>query len=267
MSDPNAQTFQPPPPPYSVPGEPPAPVMSEGATLTGIFFEPGSVFESFRARPRFILATVIMVIAFLAFAGTFYRKYGYETVMRANIEGSPQADKMSPEQKEKGVQFWTGPIGKAINFAIPILGFPIFFAIGGALYLLGTLAMGKKAGYWQAVSVWVYSSFPPTVITMLLNIVLVFIKPVEGSELVRASRGLVRADLGFLISQPDTMPVLATLLGSFDVFAFYGLFLAALGLRKITRLTSGSAWGIVLTFWLIGLLFRLGFAAIGGKAL
>jgi hypothetical protein len=59
-------------------------------------------------------------------------------------------------------------------------------------------------------------------------------------------------------------PVLGSLLSSFDLIAFYGLFLAALGLRKAAKMSSGSAWAIVLTIWSIGVIVRLAFAAITG---
>jgi hypothetical protein len=58
--------------------------------------------------------------------------------------------------------------------------------------------------------------------------------------------------------------VLATALGSLDLFALYGLFLAALGLRKVARLSSGSAWAIVLGLWLLGVVARtIGSSALG----
>ena len=41
-----------------------------------------------------------------------------------------------------------------------------------------------------------------------------------------------------------------------------GLVLAAIGLRKVGRMSSGSAWAVVLAFYLLGLVFKLAFAAI-----
>ena len=56
-----------------------------------------------------------------------------------------------------------------------------------------------------------------------------------------------------------------TLLGSFDLFTFYGLFLAATGLRKVGRLSSGAAWGVALGLWLVWLLVKIGWAAAFSK--
>lgn len=268
MSEQNLPEFvPPPPPPFPKKEQADGPLLSTGETLTGIFFEPGRVFESFRPRPRFLVAGIIIIAAVMAFTAVFYWRVGFEEVMRAAIEESPQAASLTPEQKEAGVRFWTGPIGKAIAFVSPVIAIPIAFAAGAGLYLLGVMAMGKSMSYSRALAVWVYSSMPPVLIAMLLNIILVFIKQVEGAELVQASRrGLVRANLSFLVN-PAASPVLATVLGSFDVFAFYGMFLAALGLHKVARLSQGAAWGIVLTLWVIGLVFKIVFSAISGGAM
>jgi hypothetical protein len=267
--EPNAggDFYAPPPPPFPKQEQLDGPSLSTSETLTGIFFEPGRVFESFRPKPRFLVAGLIVLAAIMAYTTVFYSHVGFEEVMRAAIEESPQAANLSPEQKEAGLRFWTGPIGKAIAFASPVFAIPLVFAAGAGLYLLGVMAMGKSTTYSRTLSVWVYSSMPPILIAMLLNIVLVFVKTVEGPELVQASRrGLVRANLSFLVN-PAENPVIATLLGAFDVFTFYGLFLAALGLHKVARLSKGSAWGIVLALWIIGLVVKLAFSAISGGAM
>ena len=174
---------------------------------------------------------------------------------------------MTPEQKEQAIRMQTGPVVKAIYYASPIIVVALIIAAGGGLYLLGSMLMGRKLGYKQALAVWAYSSMPPIVISMLLNIVLLFIKSTDDYDIVRASRrGLVQANLGLLID-PKASPVVGTFLSSIDVFAFYGLFLAALGLRKVGKMSAGAAWGIVLTIWIIGVIIRCAFAGITGGAM
>jgi hypothetical protein len=241
--------------------------MSTGETLTSIFFEPGRTFEALRERPRFLVAGLIILLAFMAYTVTLYQRLGYENIVRSAIESSPQAANMDSEQKERAIAMQTGPVFKAIGYASPLLGIVIFIAAGGGLYLLGSMAMARSVSYKQALAVWTYSSYPPTLIAMLLNIVLVFIKSPEDYDAVQAARrGLVRANLGLLVD-PVAHPVLATALGSFDLLAFYGLFLAALGLRKVARLSSASAWTIVLIIWVLGVIMRIAFSTIAGGAM
>lgn len=252
------------PPPFPVEpmsDEEPVPEMSEVGSLTGIFFEPSRTFESFRKKPRFITAMLICIVAYLAFVTVFFTKVDYNKFIRSAMENSPRSSSLTQEQIDQQVAFQTKPIFKIIFvYVFPFIVFLIIFAIGGLLYMGGVMMMGGSIKYLQALSVWVYSSLPPTLIAMLLNIVLVFVKSPDSYDQVAASRrGLVQANLGILFNAKDA-PVLHALMSQFDIFVFYGLFLAALGLRIIGKISSGLAWTIVLMIFLI----RIAVSVVGG---
>lgn len=268
MSDPNSQDFHVPPPPPPAVGETSAGTsMTTVETLTGIFFEPSRVFESLRERPRFLGAAIVMVVALLAFTTMFFQRVGFERMITEAVESSPRADQMTPEQKEQAIRIQTSPIVKAIYYASPIIVVTIILAAGAGLYLLGAMLMGKKLSYKQGLAVWAYSSMPPMLLAMLLNIVLLFLKSPDDYDIVRASRrGLVQANLGLFVDL-KTSPVLGTVLSSIDLFAFYGLFLAALGLRRVGKMSSGTAWTIVIIIWVIGVIVRAALAGITGGAM
>jgi hypothetical protein len=239
-----------------------AAAMSTPETLTGIFFEPGRTFESFRARPRFLAAALLSVIIFMAFYLLYMTRVGYENIINAAIEMQAQKQDMSEEQKATAREIQLKPFVKAIRYGSPPIGLIIFFAVGAAIYLLGVMAMGKQISYPQALAVWVYSNFPPLVLIMLANIIILFVRPPDPSDysgVARGLNGLVHANPGAFMAS-DASPVLVTALSVLDLFAFYGLFLAALGLRKVARLSAGAAWGIVLTIWLLGVVARVAVA-------
>ena len=243
------------------------PTMTTGQTLTSIFFEPGDVFEALRVRPRFLIAAIIMTAALMLFTISFFQKVGFERVVTDAIESSPQTEQMSPEQKERAIAMQSSPIFKGIYYGSPLIVMAIIISAGAGLYLLGSVLMGRSLSYKQALSVWTYSSMPPLLLAMLLNIILLFLKSPDDYDVVHASRrGLVQANLALFVD-PKASPILASLLGSFDLFAFYGLFLAALGLRKVAKMPSGSAWTIVLAIWVFGVIARVAFAAITGSAM
>jgi hypothetical protein len=267
MSEPNNE-FQTPPPPAQPPPPPPVgSAMSTMETITGIFFEPGQVFQALRDRRRFLVATIICIVFYMGFQITFVQKVGYDRIIREAVENGPRSDQMTPEQKENAIRMQSGPIVRSISIvAIPLV-FAFIFAAGAGLYLLGSMLMAKPITYSQALAVWAYSSLPPIVFSMLINVVLIFVKSPDDYDIVSASRrGLVKANLSIL-SDPKAAPVLYTLLGSLDVFAFYGLFLAALGLRKIGKMSTGSVWGVVLTIWFFGILLKLVFAGVFGQGM
>lgn len=238
--------------------------MSTPETLSGIFFEPGRTFEALRARPRFLAAGLCMLALFLAWNAAFFSKVDYAEMVRSAVENSPQAEQLTPEQREQQISMQSSPVFKWITMASPVIGVPFYLALGGALYLLGSLAVGKGISYKQALSVWTYSSLPPLLLVMLANIVLVMLRPPALEDAALASRGMVHANPSVVIDKM-AHPVLATALGSIDLFAIYGLVLAAIGLRKVARMSSGSAWAVVLGLYLIGLVFKLAAAAIFGQ--
>ncbi|MDT7688763.1 MAG: hypothetical protein QOJ70_3382 [Acidobacteriota bacterium] len=243
---------------------PDAATMSTPATLTGIFFEPGSTFESLRERPRFLVAALIIVVLTLGISLLIFNKIDYSAFMREQIMKSPRASQMTPEQVDAAVGFYNGPIGKVFIYVIPVVGITIFIAAGGALYLLGSMLMGGRLRYKQALSVWTYSSFAPTVLGTIAAAVVVLITPAEDINPAQPG-GVVRANLGVLLGHGSS-PTLAALLGSFDLFTFYGLYLAALGLRKVGKMSSGSAWTVAVGLWLLGVLLKVCWAAAFGSA-
>ncbi len=242
----------------------PPKVMSTAETLTSIFFEPGETFKSLRERPRFLIAGLIMVALFMVYYSSFVWRVGAETIARAQIES--RAPDTPPEQIEQQLAMQRSPIIKAITYgAFPIV-FAVIFAGGAGLYLLGTMLMGKSLSFKQALSVWVYSSFPPMVVYVVVNLILLFLKSPDDIDATAINSGLARANPSILVDT-KAQPVLGTILGSFDLIQFYGLFLAAIGLKTMGKLSSGSAWGIVLGIWFLGLILRVLMTMIFGTAM
>jgi len=267
MSESNVPNFQPPPPPPFPRVEQPAgPTLSLMETLSGIFFEPGRVFESFRVKPRFLVAGLICIAAFLIFNVVYLQRVGYENLTRAEVEAQQGPD-ANPEQTQRAIDIQQHWIVKTIRYGAAPINIVFVFAAGAALYLLGATLMARSMTYPQALGVWTYSTFPPLVLAMLLNLILVFINPpTDDANIVRGQTGLVHANLSLLVD-PVAHPIIATALTAFDVFALYGLFLAALGLQKVAKLSSGAAWSIVITLYIVGVVLRIAIALATGRVI
>jgi len=150
-------------------------------------------------------------------------------------------------------------IGKIVGAIAFPLSIPIWIAAGAALYLLGVMAFGGSIGYKQSLAVWVYSSLPPAILGTVVAILVLFLK---AKDTIDPEHILVTNPGAFM--GPESSPVLVAALSQFDLLRFYGLFLAAVGLRKIAKLSSGSAWGIVIGFYVIRAVFAVSRAAIFG---
>jgi len=256
MQEQNSSEWQAPPPPEKIEqGDPPQ--MSEVATLGNIFFEPGNTFEDLRRKPRFIIAAVIMALMVFGYVVGLQMKVG-ESGMRSfisdQIENNPRTSGLTAEQKANAVDMQM-KISGFTRYAVPVFVL-VAFLVGGLFYWGGSKAFGGDGGFLHGLSVFVYSSFPPTVVGMIANYIVLALKSADEIDLALSQRSVVNANLGFFVNGHAT-PVLATLLSTFDVFAIWGWILAAIGLRITNRLSKGSAWAVVIIIALIGVLFRV----------
>jgi hypothetical protein len=147
-----------------------------------------------------------------------------------------------------------------IGMVLIPLSVPIAIALGSAIYMLLVMAFGGSISYGKTVSVWTYSWLPPAVLTTLIALLVLFLKSPDSI----VPENLVATNPGALLGE-DASKVLVAFLRQIDLLRFYGLFLAALGLRKVAKISSGAAWGVVLTLWILGLLFAVGSAALFGR--
>lgn len=254
----NPTEWQAPPPPIDMlaPQEEP-PRMSEAATLGNIFVSPGETFEDLRRKPRFIMAILLTILIITAYQFLFVQRMGEDRMksfMVEQMDKNPQVQSLPPEQKEAAVERGA-KISGFIRYLFPVF-FLISFAIGGLIYWLAGKVMGGDGNFWHGVSTWVYSSLPPTLVAMLANILILFLKSPDDIDIGTSQRGLVHANPSFFIDS-KAYPVLATLLGTIDFFQIWGWILAAIGLQKVMKLSKSSAWSIVLILALIGLAFRI----------
>lgn len=241
-----------PPPSTSAPAES---EMSTAETLTGIFFEPSRTYESLRTRPRFLVAGLILLAIACVVTLAMYLRVDMGQFIRDRIERSPNAAQISEDQKEMQVR-----MGKMFGAVVIPLSVPIAIAAGAALYLLGVMVFGGSITYKKSLSVWVYSWLPPSLLGALIALAVLFLK---SPETIVPER-MVATNPAALLGE-ETSRVLVAFLSQFDLLRFYGLFLAALGLRKVAKLSSGQSWGVVLSLWLIGLLLAVGSAALFGS--
>jgi len=255
MTEDEPQEFQPPPPPEKI-DAPEPPQMSEIGTVTNIFIEPGKTFEDLNRKPRFVIAGILVILCFMIFQVAFIQKVGFEKIARARIEGNKGMADMPKEQKETIIAQQTGPIAQTIGYVILPIALTIFFLIGGLLYWLGANALGGKATFGRGLSVWIYSAWPPAVLFLIANLLVLFLKDPAEIDLATSQQGLVQAGPAMLVGA-KAQPVLHALLSAVDLFQIIGWVLAAVGLQKVAKLKAGSAWTIVILIALIGVSFRV----------
>ncbi len=242
------------------------PTMSEPATLTNIFFEPGRTFESLRIKPKFILGTIIILLLLSAFQTFYIQKVGFENLVKAQINSNPMMDDMDSAKKKEIIDQQASPVMRTVStVSLPVIMI-IVFLIGGLIYWLAGNAMGGSMTFLRGISTWVYSSLPPTFAWAVSNLIVLALKSVDDIDIISGQRGLIQANPNAFLDT-SKMPVLATLLGSIDLFQIWGIVLAAIGLKIVGKISSGSAWGIVIVLWLVGLTLKVVASTLFGTAM
>ncbi len=242
-----------------------APQMSEIATLGNIFLEPENTFKDMVRKPRWLIAGIIISLIVGVYTLGVSMKVG-EAGVRSFIEEQVNkgfgADSMSAEQKKGAVDMQMN-INKYTQYAVPVFVFISFF-IGGFLYWVGSKAFGGTGGFFHNMSVWIYSSLPPAIISMIANFIVLALKSADEIDLGASQRGLLHANPSFFIDG-KLHPVIATLLSTLDLFAIWGWILAAIGLSTVNKMSKGASWTLIFIIVLIGLAFRLLGAVFSGN--
>ena len=254
MSDPNQEWQPPPPPDVAETPEAAGETMSTPATLTGIFFEPGGTFAALRVHPRFLVAELILLLLTIGVTPLVYQRIDMGQYIRDKMERSPRNANQTDQQKEMGVKI--GKIVGAIGIPASV---PISIAAGAALYLLGIMAFGGTIGYKRSLAVWTYSSLPPAILGSVVAVLVLFLK---AADTIDPEHLLITNPGAFMGT--ESSPVLVAVLSQFDLLRFYGLVLAAIGLKKVAKISSGSAWSVVLGFYLLRAVLAIASAAIFG---
>ena len=113
-----------------------------------------------------------------------------------------------------------------------------FFSAGGSVSLKDPPGQEISKVQASACDMDLFS-LPPTLLLSYRHHDALYQMPEDDLGIVKGQGGLVHANPRLFIDGQASS--VATAAGAIDVFAFYGLFLAALGLRKVSRLSSGSA--------------------------
>ena len=231
------------------------PRMSEAASLGNVFIEPGNVFEDMRRKPRFVLASLIMIVLLSVFQVIFIEKVGLEEIVRARIESSKSTRDMSADQKDAIIKQQSGPVAKYITYGVTPVAVVLTFLIGALLYWGLSNAMGGSSTFSGGLSVWAYSGLAPGIVFFIGNLAVLLLKPIEEIDVAHSQNGMLKASFAFFIDA-NSHPILSALIGAFDVFTIWGWILAAIGLQRVAKISSGAAWAVVLIVGAVGVMLK-----------
>ena len=248
----------------------PPPKMSTGATLTGIFFEPTSVFRNLRAHPQWMAAILLVGIVNGAYSVAFNHRLTPERIINFTMDKLEESPiKPPPEAMAKarteGVAQAKAQTYQAGDFVKKVVSAFFGVAFVAALCLLGVLAFGGRMHFWQTYAAIAYVTFPFTMIQKAISFIILYLKSPDDIHPILGQESLVYDNLGLLITAKDH-PVIFVMATSIGVLSFYRLWLTATGLREAGyKVSSTAAWGVTITLFVLFLLLGMAAAMLFGS--
>jgi hypothetical protein len=201
---------------------------------------------------------LLLSIASIAFAYTLDKRIGWDQLMETQIQANPKTaekmDKMPPAQREKITKIQETS-ARVLGYAAPVTILIALVVVAGVLLGLFNFGFGTKLSFKELMGVAAYSFLPSILSTALTIMVLFFVEP-ETFDL----KNPAATSAGYFV--PGTMPFLKTLLGAFDVFTLWQVFLLAIGISQLSKLKVKTGTAFAAIFSLV-LLFKLVSAALG----
>ncbi len=237
-----------------------APTMSFGQRLSGIFFEPTRTFTDIDKKTTWIGIFVIMAILGIVTAYAMMSHLDTEAMVRQQMA----ARNMSEEQINQAVAAQQqSPLMRNLKYlgvvVAPVAQIVSYLVIAG-VFLLVFVLMGAPLTFKKAFAVTIWGMSPAGIVMSILSVALIYIK---NPSTIDVNQGVVMSNLGGLVNSKSN-PVLASLLGSIDIFSFWTIVLLSIGFAAISqkKLTPKKAAVGVVILWVIFVLGKAGWRAI-----
>jgi len=173
-----------------------------------------------------------------------------EKVISAARAGEVSADQQAGIQPINNSQ----TLFTVIGLVAGLIGLGISYLIRAAiLYLLG-LAFGGRATFKQIFRMAVWTTLPDV------------IRNFVAAAAVLATGNAPSPGLSYIFSSTEYVAaskILVVILQGIDVYLIWSLVLIAIGVAATYQLSRLKSWVVTLIYWIIGLLFTIGGAAIG----
>ena len=115
--------------------------------VVGVFFSPKTTFEDIVRKPGWVLPVVLLTLFSIGVSFAINQRINWREFMAQQIEKSPRAAQLSPEQKQQQIEGgakFTPIVTYIIGACGPILGTLIIGLIMWGVYsLLGGMTLGS----------------------------------------------------------------------------------------------------------------------------
>jgi hypothetical protein len=228
-------------------------------TLAGLYTSPTETFRSIVSRPTFLAPFLILMFLTVGFTALWMSKVDPVAFMREQIEQSPRAADMPPEQKEQVIQTQA----KFFKYfaVMPAIVVPIFYLLTSLLYLaIFRFLYGADLTFKQSLAIVLWAFLAVSLVSTPLMVAVFALKGDWNLD----PNSVLQANLSLILDKATAPKWLYSLLSSIDLFSFWIMALLAAGYGVASRRTMGGAFAGVAAPWIFYVLIKVGFAALMG---
>lgn len=224
--------------------------------LPGVFFEPRPTFEGVAARPVWIDALVVVLLALIAF-NLVVAPLLQKDQLSLLKDNAALRERMGEDSYAKMIERTEhpSPAGRIVQtFVIT----PLYYLVAILLQSLFLLVLGRfmstQGAYVQVLAALVHASF---IDKLLGNAVRLVLGLTRGS-LMQTSTGLA-----LLFPNLEVTSTAYIVLAQFDLFQLWMFGVLAFGLAAIFKVTLKKALVLSYGLWFLKALVNIGFGLIG----
>jgi hypothetical protein len=228
------------------------------------FTAPSKTFDDIRRGNRsWWLPLIVLALASYMLFGAVVQKVGIRQAVENQITINPSAQeqmaKATPEQREKGLQFWT-VFTEVLFIAGPAL--QMLYGVVFAAVLMGTInfGFGGRAKFGDLFAV-VYYAWLPQVVKVLLGTAVIYAGMAPESFNIK---NFAPTNLGAFLDPVDTSKALYALATSLDVATIWILVLMSMGVAAVAGVKRSAGYIAVFGWWVIIVIFSVVAAAVMG---
>src|SRR5271157_4535713 len=112
--------------------------------ILGVFFNPTKTFEEIGQRPSWLLPLMLFILLGTGVGIELAQRVNWEQVISQKMDASPQAQQLSPAQRERQIELGE-KFSKVVCYMAGLVGSPIMLLIFAAVYL-GAFNLIANAG-------------------------------------------------------------------------------------------------------------------------
>jgi len=224
--------------------------------VEGIFFNPRPVFDGLAAKPVWVDALIVVLVALIAF-NLVVAPYMQKDQLRLMKDNSALKERMGVERYDQMIQNMENPSARS-RIIQTFVTTPLFYLIALLLQALILLILGRflssQGAYVQVLSVLLHASLVDKLFGNAVRMVL---------ALTRKSLMQTSTSLALLFPKMEVTSTSYIMLAQVDFFQIWLFGILAFGLAAVFKIELKKALFLSYGVWFLKALVNVGIAMIG----